>query len=123
MNNNTETLINRAKHIIENGGLLARDTSLALIAALEKTQAKAVERGHSSCDLFGEVITLRERIAELEPGQLAVKIPPHKYRECVNGLLEEAIAYAGTQQLRARLSARLSNFVKPDNGGTVQGDE
>lgn len=65
------------------------------------------------------------RIAELEVSQLAVKLPPHKYSECVNGLLEEAIAYAGTQQLRARLASRLSNFVKPDlaTGITVQGDE
>jgi len=35
----------------------------------------------------------------------------HKFRECVNGLLEEAIAYSGTQQLRSRISSRLSNFV------------
>lgn len=55
---------------------------------------------------------------------LAVKLPPHKYRECVNGLLEEAISYAGTQQLRSRLSARLSNFVSPDHaiGGQVEGE-
>lgn len=66
----------------------------------------------------------KKRIAELEASPLAVRLPPHKYRECVNGLLEEAIAYAGTQQLRSRLSARLSNFVKPGHaaGGTVEGE-
>lgn len=57
----------------------------------------------------------RQRIAELEARTLTVKLPPHKYRECVNGLLEEAIAYAGTQQLRERLSSRLANFVQPDH--------
>lgn len=48
-----------------------------------------------------------------------VELPDHKFRECVNGLLEEAIAYAGTQQLRARLSSRLSNFVKPQHAASV----
>ncbi len=61
--------------------------------------------------------------------QLSVKLPAHKYRECVNGLLEEAIAYAGTQQLRERISSRLANFVQPDHphtryaGGTVEGSD
>ncbi|UIW10317.1 hypothetical protein [Flyfo siphovirus Tbat2_3] len=61
--------------------------------------------------------------SKLEANQLSVKLPPHKFSECVNGLLEEAIAYAGTQQLRARLASRLSNFVKPGHAanGTVQG--
>jgi len=47
-------------------------------------------------------------------------LPDHKFRECVNGLLEEAIAYAGTQQLRARLSSRLSNFVQPQRAAGVK---
>lgn len=66
-----------------------------------------------------------KRIAELEASQLSVKLPPHKYSECVSGLLEEAIAYSGTQHLRARLASRLSNFVTPGHeaGITVQGDE
>ncbi|OZP72387.1 hypothetical protein CIG23_17555 [Raoultella planticola] len=46
---------------------------LALVEALEKAQAKSVERGHSSCDLFGEVISLRERIAEMEPIRAAAE--------------------------------------------------
>lgn len=38
MTNQLEALISRAKHIVENGGLLARDTSLALLTALEQSQ-------------------------------------------------------------------------------------
>lgn len=49
-----------------------------------------------------------------------VEMPDRKFRECVNGLLEEAIAYAGTQQLRARLSTRLLNFVKPQHMDNVK---
>ena len=52
--------------------------------------------------------------------QKVVELPDHKFRECVNGLLEEAIAYAGTQQLRARLSSRLSNFVKTQRATGVK---
>ncbi|WP_312329900.1 ead/Ea22-like family protein [Atlantibacter hermannii] len=59
-----------------------------------------------------------DRIAELEARTVTVQLPAHKYRECVNGLLEEAIAYAGTQQLRERLSSRLANFVQPDHPHT-----
>lgn len=59
-----------------------------------------------------------KRIAELEARTVTVKLPAHKYRECVNGLLEEAIAYAGTQQLRERISSRLANFVQPDHPHT-----
>ncbi|MGF6559051.1 hypothetical protein [Erwinia aphidicola] len=57
---------------------------------------------------------MRQQCLELGAQQQNfVELPDRKFRECVNGLLEEAIAYAGTQQLRARLSTRLSNFVKP----------
>lgn len=148
-----EALINRAKHIVENGGLLARDTSLALIAALEQSdKLKETFRVQSNMfcadanELKARVEDLEsqrkmafmasnrwadkfrdaeKRIAGLEASQSAVKLPPHKFSECVNELLEGAIAYAGTQQLRAQLSTRLSNFVKPDHpaGITVQGDE
>lgn len=59
-----------------------------------------------------------KRIAELEARTVTVQLPAHKYRECVNGLLEEAIAYAGAQQLRERLSSRLANFVQPDHPHT-----
>lgn len=76
-------------------------------------------------EVSAELHSARKRIAELEASQLPVKLPPHKFSECVNELLEEAIAYAGTQQLRARLASRLSNFVKPGHeaGITVQGDD
>jgi multidrug efflux pump subunit AcrA (membrane-fusion protein) len=37
--------------------------------ALEKAQTKAVEQGRTSCELFDEVTTLRQRIAELEEAQ------------------------------------------------------
>jgi len=60
----------------------------------------------------------QRKIAELEARTITVTLPAHKYRECVNGLLEEAIAYAGTQQLRERLSSRLANFVQPDHTHT-----
>ncbi|MBZ7566762.1 hypothetical protein [Klebsiella grimontii] len=44
-----------------------------LIEALEKAQTKAVEQGRTSCELFDEVTTLRQRIAELE--SRSVKLP------------------------------------------------
>ncbi|EPS9754038.1 TPA: hypothetical protein ACNP4C_000028 [Klebsiella oxytoca] len=41
----------------------------ALVEALEKAQTKAVEQGRTACELFDEVTTLRQRIAELEEAQ------------------------------------------------------
>ncbi|RSB61506.1 hypothetical protein EGT71_14765 [Atlantibacter subterranea] len=70
------------------------------------------------CRLEDELAAAEKRIAELEARTVTVKLPAHKYRECVNGLLEEAIAYAGTQQLRERISSRLANFVQPDHPHT-----
>lgn len=37
-----------------------------LLEALEKAQTKAIEQGRTACELFDEVTTLRQRIAELE---------------------------------------------------------
>lgn len=37
-----------------------------LVEALEKAQTKAIEQGHTACELFDEVTALRQRIAELE---------------------------------------------------------
>lgn len=45
------------------------DEALALVEALEKAQTKAVEQGRTACELFDEVTTLRQRIAELEEAQ------------------------------------------------------
>jgi len=96
-----EALINRAKHIVENGGLLARDTSLALIAALEQSQQRVYElendevrqrlanaehqlhvAGLANHNLrasrraqFHKRRSAEKRIAELEASQLAVKLP------------------------------------------------
>lgn len=52
---------------------------LALVEALEKAQTKAVEQGRTSCELFDEVTTLRQRIAELESRTVTVKLPPELY--------------------------------------------
>ncbi|HDS7716168.1 TPA: hypothetical protein QH565_003532 [Klebsiella aerogenes] len=41
----------------------------ALVEALEKAQTKAVEQGRTACELFDEVTTLRQRIAELEEAE------------------------------------------------------
>jgi len=70
-----EALISRAKHIVENGGLLARDTSLALIAALEQSQEESkiqLKTIASVTELWNDG---RLRIAELEASQLVVKRP------------------------------------------------
>ena len=94
------------------------------IDQLEKGHSEAARHIHSWRRLANQNIAEREkdiaaltdarrRIAELEARTVTVTLPAHKYRECVNGLLEEAIAYAGTQQLRERLSSRLANFVQP----------
>lgn len=99
------------------------------IDQLEKGHNEAARHIHSWRRLANQNIVEREkdiaaltdarrRIAELEARTVTVQLPAHKYRECVNGLLEEAIAYAGTQQLRERLSSRLANFVQPDHPHT-----
>jgi len=98
-----------------------RKISLSLIAALAQAKQESEQWRREALSNLNSAARYKSL---LEASQLAVKLPPHKFSECVNGLLEEAIAYAGTQQLRARLSSRLSNFVKPDHaGGTVKGDE
>ncbi|EPL7197440.1 hypothetical protein QCW82_003822 [Klebsiella michiganensis] len=43
--------------------------SAELVEALEKAQTKAVEQGRTACELFDEVTTLRQRIAELEDAE------------------------------------------------------
>ncbi len=92
-----ETSIERIKTINATQRSFTPETVEALVEALESAQRK---------------------IAELEARPVTVTLPAHKYRECVNGLLEEAIAYAGTQQLRERLTSRLANFVQPDHPHT-----
>lgn len=46
----------------------------ALVEALEKAQTKAIEQGRTACELFDEVTTLRQRIAELDSFR-TVKLP------------------------------------------------
>ncbi len=48
--------------------------TLALVEVLEKVQTKAVEQGRTSYELFDEVTTLRQRIAELESRTVTVKL-------------------------------------------------
>ncbi|MFV6998979.1 hypothetical protein ACNPLN_06740 [Klebsiella pneumoniae] len=48
---------------------------LAAEEALEKAQTKAIEQGHTACELFDEVTALRQRIAELESCTVTVKLP------------------------------------------------
>ncbi|MFW9008086.1 hypothetical protein ACOI6K_26880, partial [Klebsiella sp. C310] len=57
------------------------DNILALVEALEKAQAKAIEQGRTACELFDEVTALRQRIAELE--SRTVKLPD--LRQIVSG--------------------------------------
>ncbi|HBC7418503.1 TPA: hypothetical protein KEY88_001161 [Serratia marcescens] len=46
------------------------------------------------------------------------RLPPHVYRDPLDMLQETAIAYGGTQQLRAQLSSALSIHVQPDHPHT-----
>ncbi len=46
------------------------------------------------------------------------RLPPHVYRDLLDMLQEAAIAYGGTQQLRAQLSSALSIHVPPDHPHT-----
>ncbi len=92
MSNNTEALIARAKHIVENGGLLSRDTSLQLIAALEQAQAEREEfrkrlklEREILADADSDLAELRQRIAELETRQLSVKLPQKIERNDIDG--------------------------------------
>lgn len=72
-----------------------------LVEVLEKAQTKAVEQGRTSCELFDEVTTLRQRIAELE--SRSVKLPePFKLAKSSSGLtyyyadeVNEALSAAG----------------------------
>lgn len=41
------------------------------------------------------------------------RIAPHIYRDCVNALLEVAITYHGSGQLRARLNSVLKKHIEP----------
>lgn len=103
-----------------------KDKRIAELEAISSAAEKLVRckgRYHSEQNyralaaLFG-VTTPDLPPLESEARTVTVKLPAHKYRECVNGLLEEAIAYAGTQQLRERISSRLANFVQPDHPHT-----
>lgn len=46
------------------------------------------------------------------------RLPPHIYRDLLDMQQEVAIAYGGTQQLRAQLSSALSIHVQPDHPHT-----
>lgn len=103
-----------------------KDKRIAKLEAISSAAEKLVRckgRYHSEQNyralaaLFG-VTTPDLPPLESEARTVTVRLPAHKYRECVNGLLEEAIAYAGTQQLRERISSRLANFVQPDHPHT-----
>ncbi|WP_334653645.1 ead/Ea22-like family protein [Klebsiella michiganensis] len=69
---------------------------LALVEALEKAQAKAIEQGRTACELFDEVTALRQRIAELE--SRTVKLPDGwQFEECeIEGCENGAIFSVGT---------------------------
>lgn len=133
------TSYSKATALMEFDALITPDITLALLDELERKDKLIAEleaissaaeklvhckgRYHSEQNyralaaLFG-VTTPYLPPLESEARTVTVKLPAHKYRECVNGLLEEAIAYAGTQQLRERLSSRLANFVQPDHPHT-----
>lgn len=85
---------------------------------VQREYAEALGCAGDNESILVAIDEIKSRIAELEARTVTVRLPAHKYRECVNGLLEEAIAYAGTQQLRERLSSRLANFVQPDHPHT-----
>ena len=57
----------------------AESRNAELVEALERAQEKAVEQGRTACELFDEVTTLRQRIAELE--SRTVKFPKLKILE------------------------------------------
>ncbi len=63
-------LVKRAKHIIENGGMLARDTSLALIEQLEAAQRERDEainsHRHHAARLIDDRGQLRQRAEAAE---------------------------------------------------------
>lgn len=56
----------------------------ALVEALEKAQTKAVEQGRTACELFDEVTTLRQRIAELESRTVTVRLPKRSVGEVMH---------------------------------------
>lgn len=71
---------------------------------------------HQSLLHKSQMEAAEKRIAELQSEK--PRLSPHKYRECVNTILEHAIAYSGCQQLREQLSSALELFVEPDHPHT-----
>lgn len=73
---------------------------LALVEALEKAQTKAVEQGHTACELFDEVTTLRQRISELEESNAQViHSRDHYKRMSEEGLKQLAVSRTVTVKL------------------------
>lgn len=62
-----------SKHDYTNLWAAWKAAGAELVEALEKAQAKVVEQGRNACELFDEVTTLRQRIAELESRTVTVK--------------------------------------------------
>ncbi|WP_261159756.1 hypothetical protein [Serratia liquefaciens] len=73
-------------------------------------------------ETYDECCESQYRIVYTAPPAPAVpdkpRLPPHVYRDLLDMLQEAAIAYGGTQQLRAQLSSALSIHVQPDHPHT-----
>ncbi|MGK2890381.1 hypothetical protein [Klebsiella grimontii] len=82
---------------------------LALVEALEKAQTKSVEQGRTSCELFDEVTTLRQRIAELEQQN---SIANEKVTE-LSRLVQHNISRAEDAERRAERISKSSSLSHP----------
>ncbi len=82
------------------------------------------EKHHCEWHLYHDRERIRKELREYftAPPAPAVpdkpRLPPHVYRDLLDMLQEAAIAYGGTQQLRAQLSSALSIHVQPDHPHT-----
>jgi chromosome segregation ATPase len=81
------------------------DNVLALVEALEKAQTKAVEQGRTACELFDEVTTLRQRIAELENDEVRQRLANAEHQLHMAGLRFHNIKASRNAQFKKRKEA------------------
>jgi hypothetical protein len=82
-----------------------KDGSMLVVATFNEAVATVIE------DLSNKARVAEERVKRLEAQQQQISLKPHIYRELVNNLRDTAVKYAGSQQLREKLSRTLQQTL------------